>query len=91
MELTLAGGLIALTITGLSWSLTGVVMGSAPRRGVDPALVLLLGAVVAIAVMTICLAFNCPDFSFDMLGFAGLYLLSGILNFTLLQLMSLAM
>lgn len=46
---SLAFGIIALTITGSSWSLLGLIMGDAPKRGIDPALVILMGAVTSIA------------------------------------------
>ena len=91
MELGLIGGLIALAVAGMSWSLTGIVMSSAPRKGVDSSLVLLFGAVVALSIMAIWLVIERPTLQLDMIGCLAMYLVGGILNFTLLQLMSDAM
>lgn len=41
-------GIIALVIVGTSWCGIGLVMGDAPKRGVEPSLVQLLGAVVSL-------------------------------------------
>ena len=38
-------GIISLVIVGMSWSLTGAVMGAAPKKKIDPASVQLTGVV----------------------------------------------
>lgn len=43
-------GISALVVVGSSWSLTGLVMGDAPKKGVNPGLVQLLSALVATVV-----------------------------------------
>jgi len=84
-------GLIALTLTGFTWSLIGVVMGSAPKRRVDVSFVQFFGAAVSVLISIAVLFFLRPDWNASMLPATGCYLASGILNFLLLQLMSFAM
>lgn len=91
MEYGLIGGLIALSVTGFSWSLTGIVMSSAPRKGVDSSLVLLFGAFVAMSIMAIWIVIERPPFRLEMIFPAAIYIVGGIFNFALLQLMSIAM
>ncbi|MBQ7178340.1 MAG: hypothetical protein IJS08_13070 [Victivallales bacterium] len=40
----------ALILVGLSWTLTGVVMSDAPRKKLDPALILLLSGLVGLCI-----------------------------------------
>ena len=91
LEYGLIGGLIALAVTGLSWSITGIVMSSAPRKGVDSSLVLLFGAFVAMSFMAIWIAIEQPSLTVEMILPLAVYIIGGIFNFALLQLMSIAM
>ena len=84
-------GLIALSITGLSWSLFGIVMGSAPKRGVDASFVQFFSGVVSILANGLLLLLIRPEWNSSMYIALLCYGVSGMLNFLLLQLMSIAM
>ena len=84
-------GLIALSITGLSWSLFGIVMGSAPKRGVDASFVQFFSGVVSILANGLLLWLIRPEWNSSMYIALLCYGVSGMLNFLLLQLMSIAM
>ena len=43
-------GILALVASGMSWTLTGAVMGAAPKKNVSAAAVQLYGALVAVLV-----------------------------------------
>lgn len=86
-------GIISLVIVGMSWSLTGAVMGAAPKKKIDPASVQLTGTVISIICCSILLCFtgeqNVPSAA---LFWGGLsYFMSGVLNCIMLIIMSKAM
>lgn len=86
-------GVPALIVVGLTWTLTGVVMSDAPRRKVDPAIVLLLSNGFSLIV---CLGIMCfagiamVSWKVWLLA-GGCYFCSSALNFLMLQVMSYAM
>ena len=41
-------GIISLVIVGMSWTIVGAVMGLAPKKNLDPAIIQLTGAVVSV-------------------------------------------
>lgn len=84
-------GLIALSVTGLSWSLVGIVMGSAPKRGVESSFVQFFSAAVAMLANFLLLQFVNPEWNDSMYMALLCYGVAGLLNFLLLQLMSIAM
>ena len=47
-----AYGIIAMVVVGSSWCLIGFIMGDAPKRGIEPSLVQIFGAVVSDTVST---------------------------------------
>lgn len=87
----LAAGFAALIMTGLSWSLVGIVMGGAPRRNVDTGLVQFAGAIVTltISIITVFSLKNAPEWGNTLPVLC--YFFTGVINYTMLQLMSLAM
>ena len=91
---TVAFGIIAMVIVGSSWCLVGLVMGDAPKKGIDSSLVQLWGAVVATAASVI-IMFATADYStasWQVTFYVCLILaISAALNFTMLELMSRAM
>ncbi len=92
---TLGFGIIAMVIVGTSWCLVGLVMGDAPKKKVDVAMVQFWGAIVSTLASLVILFFtgatagNVPQKW--LLITLALYFLSGFLNFFMLQLMSGAM
>src|SRR5574344_1087402 len=87
-------GIIALIAVGLSWTIAGVVMGLAPKKGVRPELVLLCSGLVSLFVSLALLPIvsGWPALSERALLLAFCcYVLAGAVNFALLQLMSFAM
>lgn len=91
---TVAFGIIAMVIVGSSWCLVGLVMGDAPKKGIDSSLVQLWGAVVA-TVASVIIMFATADYStasWQVTFYVSLILaISAALNFTMLELMSRAM
>ena len=91
---TVAFGIIAMVIVGSSWCLVGLVMGDAPKKGIDSSLVQLWGAVVA-TVASVIIMFATADYStasWQVTFYVCLILaISAALNFTMLELMSRAM
>ena len=91
---TVAFGIIAMVIVGSSWCLVGLVMGDAPKKGIDSSLVQLWGAVVA-TVASVTIMFATADYStasWQVTFYVSLILaISAALNFTMLELMSRAM
>ncbi len=55
---SLAFGLIAMVIVGGSWSLVGLVMGDAPKKGIDSSLVQFWGGSVPVIVGLIIIGFQ---------------------------------
>lgn len=87
-------GITAMVIVGGSWCLIGLVMGDAPKRGIDPSLVQLFGASFSIfAGLVIMLIMNAvPDCTWKIwLPVCLTYAVAGALNFLMLQIMSYAM
>lgn len=87
-------GIGAMVIVGSSWCLTGLVMGDAPKRGIEPSLVQLFGNVFSVAA-SIAIMFatgSIPECSF-WITFAtcGVYAVAGMMNFFMLQIMAYAM
>ena len=91
---TLAFGIIAMITVGSSWCLVGLVMGDAPKKNIDPALVQFFGAVVALIACLIIMfcTTGIPQASFKVAFLTcGAYFTGSVLNFFMLQLMSAAM
>ena len=87
-------GVIAMLIVGGSFCLVGLVMGDAPKRGIEPSLVQLFGACFSIlAGLVIMLIMNAvPVCSRKIwLPVCLTYATAGALNFVMLQVMSYAM
>ncbi len=87
-------GIIAMIIVGSSWCLVGLVMGDAPKRGIEPSLVQLFGNFVSAAFSMALMLVTCtfPECSWGTaLTFCLIYMTAGGLNFLMLQLMSKAM
>lgn len=87
-------GIMAMVIVGSSWCLIGLVMGDAPKRGIEPSLVQLFGysfsAFVSITVMIA--TGGIPQCSARVLLLTcGAYAVSGLMNFFMLQIMAYAM
>lgn len=92
---TLAWGISSMVLVGMSWCLVGLVMGDAPKKGVDVAMVQFFGAIVSALASVLIVFFTGAgddDISQKWLFITlGLYFGSGFLNFFMLQLMSKAM
>ena len=87
-------GIIAMVIVGSSWCLVGLVMGDAPKKGIDTSLVQLWGAVVAtVASVIIMLATSdYPTAAWTVTFYVCLILaISAALNFIMLEMMARAM
>ena len=87
-------GVIAMLIVGGSFCLVGLVMGDAPKRGIEPSLVQLFGACFSIlAGLVIMPIMNAvPVCSWKIwLPVCLTYATAGALNFMMLQVMSYAM
>jgi len=87
-------GIIAMVIVGSSWCLIGFVMGDAPKRGIEPSLVQLFGAVCSCSI-SLAIMFgteSVPHCSRKILLLTcGLIGIGGFMNFFMLQIMSYAM
>lgn len=86
-------GIVALSVVGMSWTLVGIVMGSAPRKGIDPGLVQLFGSVCSVligAILLFLLPHKHPAVR-ECLFPCLLYFSGGFLNCIMLLLMSKAM
>jgi len=91
---SLAFGIIGMVIVGSSWCLVGLVMGDAPKKGIEPGLVQLFGAVfsVILSLLILICGTQFPEMPASVvLWTCGAYALGGFLNFFMLQLMSYAM
>ena len=91
---TVVFGIIAMVIVGSSWCLVGLVMGDAPKKGIDTSLVQLWGAVVAtVASVIIMLATSdYPTAAWNVTFYVCLILaISAALNFIMLEIMARAM
>ena len=91
---SVAFGIIAMVIVGSSWCLVGLVMGDAPKKGIDSSLVQLWGAVIA-TTSSIVIMLATSDYStasWKVTLYVCLILaFSAALNFLMLELMSRAM
>ena len=87
-------GIVSLIIVGASWCLTGLVMGVAPKKNIDPGLVQLFGALCS-TIVGLILGFSAvrmPTCSLSIVFLAcGAYFIGCLMNFFMLQLMSEAM
>lgn len=91
---TPAFGIVAMVIVGSSWCLIGLVMGDAPKRGIEPALVQLFGNGFSVTVSIIVLLFAgiAPTCSWKITALVcGIYATAGAMNFIMLQIMAYAM
>lgn len=90
---TVLWGIISLVIVGMSWTIVGAVMGVAPKKKLDPAVIQLTGAVVTVAACAIMLRHtDSGTLPGSTLFWCGLsYWTAGVLNCIMLILMSLAM
>ena len=89
-----AFGIIAMAIVGSSWCLTGLVMGDAPKKGIEPSLVQLFGAAFSAAVsLVILLAASAYSTASPLATVLTclVYFVACMMNFVMLQLMSQAM
>lgn len=84
-------GITALLVVGASWCLVGIVLGRAPRDGLDTGIIQLLGACVSIAAsITIATCFLPPGACPAEVLFrtCGIYFAAGIFNYFGLQAMA---
>ena len=91
---TASFGIVAMILVGMSWCLTGLVMGNAPKRGIDTGLIQFFGGLVS-ATVSLCIASATGAYASSpprvMLPTLTTFFFSGFLNFFMLQLMSAAM
>ena len=87
-------GILAMVIVGSSWCLIGLVMGDAPKRGIEPSLVQLFGNSFSVAASIVIMfaTGSVPECSW-WITFAtcGAYVVAGMMNFFMLQIMAYAM
>ena len=93
---SLAFGLIAMVIVGGSWSLVGLVMGDAPKKGIDSSLVQFWGGFVPVIVGLIIIGvqggLNFEQYSVKTFAWTFFcYGFGGFTNFFMLENMSKAM
>ncbi|MBS1370548.1 MAG: hypothetical protein HPZ91_11390 [Lentisphaeria bacterium] len=87
-------GVGAMVIVGGSWCLIGLVMGDAPKRGIEPSLVQLFGNTfsVALSIVIMFATGGVPQCSWRVtLVTCGVYAVAGMMNFFMLQIMAYAM
>ncbi len=87
-------GITAMVIVGSSWCLTGLVMGDAPKRGIEPCLVQLFGNGFSVTVSIIVLLIfgGAPECSWKTTTLVcAIYAIAGAMNFIMLQIMAYAM
>ena len=86
-------GIIAMVIVGCSWTMCGYVMGKAPRKNIDVASLLFLGALIAFLFSLICGISSISKIP-SLQGFLSCFAvlaLCGLANYFQLSLMSEAM
>lgn len=92
---TLGFGIAAMVAVGASWCLVGLVMGDAPKKNVDVAMVQFFGAIVSTLASLVIVFFTGASADAVSLKWVlitlSLFFSSGFLNFFMLQLMSKAM
>lgn len=87
-------GITAMVIVGSSWCLVGLVMGDAPKKGVETSYLQLFGGLFSVAASLLILfaTKSVPQCGLSIfLMTCGLYFICGVMNFFLLQIMSAAM
>ena len=84
-------GMIALIVTGASWSIVGIIMGSAPKHKVDTSFIQFFGSVFSILISIGLLLSIQTEWNNAMYFSMMCYFSGGLMNFLLLQLMSIAM
>ena len=87
-------GVIAMVVVGSSWCLVGLVMGDAPKKGIEPSLVQLGGAIFSVGFsLFILLLTSAYSTATPMATFLTCltYFVASLINFIMLQLMSKAM
>lgn len=91
---SVAFGIIAMCIVGSSWSIIGLVMGDAPKKGIESSVVQLAGAVFSAAVSAIIMiatsAYSTASWQSTLLC-CLCYAANGAFNCIMLQFMSKAM
>ncbi len=91
---SVAFGILAMILVGSSWCLVGLVMGDAPKKGIDPALVQLGGGLFSVVVGSVIMistqAFSSAERSVTFWTLFT-YFVSGAVNFAMLQMMAMAM
>ena len=91
---SVAFGIISMVIVGSSWCLVGLVMGDAPKKGIDASLVQFFGSVFSccfsLVIMLVTSAYSTASFKVTFWTVLS-YMLNGTLNFIMLQIMSKAM
>ena len=91
---SLAFGIIAMVIVGGSWCLVGLVMGDAPKKGIEPSLVQMGGAIFSVSasliIMIITSAYSTASVKVTFLTCLT-YFAGSCLNFIMLQIMSKSM
>lgn len=86
--------IIAMVIVGSSWCLVGLVMGDAPKKGIEPSLVQLCGAAFSLTCSTIILTgTSAYPTATPLATFLTClaYFIASMMNFLMLQIMSKAM
>jgi len=88
-------GIFYLVIVGSSWALVGIIMGHAPKRGIDTGVLQLFAGLVPFTVSGVLFAAGIvPTFTTSLATAvlaSGIYAASGLLNYILLQMMAQAM
>ena len=91
---SVAFGIIAMVIVGSSWCLVGLVMGDAPKRGIEPSLVQMGGGIFSVLfslmIMLVTSAYSTAPLKATFL-ICLTYFVGSAMNFVMLQLMSKAM
>ena len=91
---SVAFGILAMVIVGGSWCLVGLVMGDAPKKGIEPSLVQMGGSIfsvtfsLVILLLTSAYSTSSPKATFLT---CLTYFVASMINFTMLQLMAKAM
>ncbi|MBQ4329158.1 MAG: hypothetical protein IJC27_05480 [Lentisphaeria bacterium] len=89
-----AFGIMSMIIVGSSGCLIGFIMGDAPKRGIEPSIVQLLGFLCAciFSIPAMIITDGVPQCSWQITAFTcGVIGIGGFMNFFMLQIMSYAM
>lgn len=91
---SVAFGIIAMVIVGSSWCLVGLVMGDAPKKGIEPSLVQMGGGIFSVmfslVILFVTSAYSTAPLKATLL-ICLTYFVGSAINFVMLQLMSKAM